>query len=406
MSNAAFPTSIESTVGPIPLVSKPTWPVTASEPEAPTMRTLHVVNGEHFSGAERVQSHLGRCLPQSGIAADFACVKPGTFADMLDEKSGQWGRGHRTPMKGRFDLRVAWQIRDLVNEHRYDLLHAHTPRTAMIAALAAKLTDVPWIYHVHSPASRDSTRGMVNRINAAIEKYSLRSADHLITVSNSLRDDCINGGTPADKITVVHNGVPGVRPPREIFPVIGGRWTVGMVALMRPRKGLEIALESLAQLRSEGHDVVLRCIGPFETEVYRNQIRQQIDELNLSNGIEWVGFTDDVPSELAKLDAMVLPSLFGEGLPMVVLEAMAAAVPVIATRVEGTPEAVTDGVEGLLAEPGDPRNLAHMIGQLITGQHDWHTMAEAAFARHARDFSDRAMALGVANVYGRISHSS
>ena len=108
--------------------------------------------------------------------------------------------------------------------------------------------------------------------------------------------------------------------------------------------------------------------------------------------IERVGFTNDVPAELARLDAMVLPSLFGEGLPMVVLEAMAAAVPVIATRVEGTPEAVTDGVEGLLAEPNDSDSLAAKIRELVSGQCDWQTMAEAAFSRHARDFSDRAMA--------------
>jgi glycosyltransferase involved in cell wall biosynthesis len=102
---------------------------------------------------------------------------------------------------------------------------------------------------------------------------------------------------------------------------------------------------------------------------------------------------------LAKLDAMVLPSLFGEGLPMVVLEAMAAALPVIATRVEGTPEAITHGVEGLLAEPRDPASLADAIRSMVTGGHDWSQMAEAACERHGRCFSDVAMAAGTAGVY-------
>ncbi len=87
---------------------------------------------------------------------------------------------------------------------------------------------------------------------------------------------------------------------------------------------------------------------------------------------------------------------------MVVLEAMAAALPVIATRVEGTPEAITNGVEGLLAEPRDPQSLAKAIESLMTGQHDWNQMSEAACARHARCFSDYAMAEGTAAVYRKL----
>ena len=99
---------------------------------------------------------------------------------------------------------------------------------------------------------------------------------------------------------------------------------------------------------------------------------------------------------------MVLPSLFGEGLPMVVLEAMAAAVPVIATRVEGTPEAVRHGVEGLLAEPRDAESLAEQIESLVSGRYDWETMAEAAAARHCEHFSDITMARATANMYRQL----
>ena len=363
---------------------------------------LHVVNGEHFSGAERVQSHLGRCLPRYGVKADFACVKPGKFFELLNEKESEWGTGWDIAMSNRFDLRSANDIRRLVKQQGYRLLHAHTPRTAMITSLAAKMTGLPWVYHVHSPASRDSNKPITNSVNAMIERLSLWGCSHLITVSESLRLDCISKGAKQDKVTVVHNGVPGIRPPRTATPTPGGRWTIGMVALMRARKGLEVVLDALAELESGGHDVVLRCIGPFETEEYENEINAKIESLGIGDRIERVGFTDDVPAELAKLDAMVLPSLYGEGLPMVVLEAMAAALPVIATRVEGTPEAVTDSVEGLLAEPRDPKSLATKIAELVTGQHDWQTMSEAAFTRHGKDFSDWAMARGTAAVYQKV----
>ena len=78
---------------------------------------------------------------------------------------------------------------------------------------------------------------------------------------------------------------------------------------------------------------------------------------------------------------------------------MAAALPVIATRVEGTPEAITHGVEGLLAEPRDSESLAAAIASLMTGEHDWEQMAEAAFQRHQRCFSDWAMAEEMAKIY-------
>lgn len=370
--------------------------------DARALRVLHVVNGEHFSGAERVQSHLGRCLPRQGVAADFVCLKPGKFFRSMVDRQGEWGTCFATPMRSRFDFRAVVQIRDLVRYQSYDLLHAHTPRSALVTSAASQLTGVPWIYHVHSPASRDSARPLANRLNAFVEKFSLPGCAHLITVSESLRLACVVQGFDDHRLTVVHNGVPKSQQLRTTLPSPGGRWTIGMVALMRPRKGLEVALHAIAGLRRRGHDVVLRCIGPFETPAYEATIDALIDQLQIRHGTERIGFTDNVPAELSKLDALVLPSLYGEGLPMVVLEAMAAALPVIATRVEGTPEAITHGVEGLLAEPQDPDSLASAIESLVTGRVDWHSMAAAAARRHASCFSDEAMAAATATVYRQV----
>ncbi|OYP37739.1 glycosyl transferase family 1 [Rhodopirellula sp. MGV] len=392
-----------------PIVVQPSASRTASiaddfsevEQAIDQVKVLHLVNGEHFSGAERVQSHLGRCLPECGVQADFVCLKPGKFAEILLQQHGKWGCCYEAPMAHRLDWRCVWNIRKLIRREQYQLLHAHTPRTAMIASMASCLTGVPWVYHVHSPAARDSANPIGNRINSIIENVSLIGCSHLITVSESLRLECMRQGADESNVTVVHNGVPAICPPRDHRPEVGGTWTIGMVALMRPRKGLEIVLDALSKLRDQV-DVRLRIIGPFETAEYEEVINDQIAHLQISSLIERVGFTNDVPAELAKLDAMVLPSLYGEGLPMVVLEAMAAGVPVIATRVEGTPEAITDGIEGLLAEPKDAASLAAKIEALVTGRHDWDQMSKAAFKRHARDFSDHAMAAGTAAVYRNV----
>jgi glycosyltransferase involved in cell wall biosynthesis len=102
------------------------------------------------------------------------------------------------------------------------------------------------------------------------------------------------------------------------------------------------------------------------------------------------------------MDLFVLPSLFGEGLPMVVLEAMAAGVPIVATRIAGIDEAIRDGIDGMLVNPGDPHELARAIAGVIDGHHAWRRLRASAFRRHAQHFSDRAMAAGVAAVYREV----
>ena len=177
---------------------------------------------------------------------------------------------------------------------------------------------------------------------------------------------------------------------------------MGTVALFRPRKGTEVLLEALAQLRAQGLPVRLRAVGGFETREYEREVKGLAESLGLADAIEWTGFTEEVDRELAEMDLFVLPSLFGEGLPMVVLEAMAAGVPVVATRVEGVPEAIRVGEDGLLAEPGDPGSLAQAIGRVVDGDVDWHALRTSALARHAEAFSERSMAAGVAGVYRRV----
>ncbi len=390
---------------PLAMESSPTSVATSQPPAAISLRTLHLVNGEHFSGAERVQSHLGRCLPQSGIQVDFACTKPGRFADAIDEANGDWGTAYRTAMKSRLDFSVVSRITKLVRHHQYELLHAHTPRSAMVASLVSRVVGVPWVYHVHSPAARDSAKRFGNWINATTERLSLRGCSHLITVSDSLRRELLANGHPPDRVTVVRNGVPGIRYERRSTPEVGSRWMFGMVALMRPRKGLEVALDAIASLREQGLDARLRCIGPFETDDYQRKIQSQIKSLGINAYVEQTGFKSNVPATLAQLDAMLLPSLYGEGLPMVVLEAMASALPVIATKVEGTPEAIRNGIDGLLAEPNSAASLAEKMSELMLGKVSWSELSESAFKRHADCFSDHAMASGVASVYGRVCPS-
>lgn len=362
-----------------------------------TVRVLHVINGEHFSGAERVQDLLAQCLPEAGYEVGFACVKPDKFDGARESESPIYD----VEMNSRFDLGAIRKLRQIVVDGDYKILHAHTPRSLMLASIVARWTRLPLIYHVHSPTSRDSTNKIRSLVNAAVETFSMGNAKRIITVSNSLRKHIQYLGFDFDQISVVPNGV-SLSNVRRSPDEPTGTWTIGTVALFRGRKGTEVLLDAIAELRSQGRDVRLRAVGPFETPEYEKQIMDQVERLGIGDAIDWVGFTKDVHSEFQQMDLFVLPSLFGEGLPMVVLEAMACGVPPIGTTVEGVPEAIKDGYNGLLAKPNDAEDLARVIAKVLDGEVSWLEMRTNAIERHAEQFSDQSMANGVAAVYDKI----
>jgi len=391
-------------------VVEPCPALPADRPAKPLPRTarrvLHVINGEVYGGAERALDLLAQRLGGLGIAVGFACLKPALFPVARRAQSAPL---YEVPMRGRWDLRPAVKIARLVREHGYEAVYAHTPRSALIASLVSRMTGVPFVYHVQSPAAQDSTRPVANFINAAVERLALRRAAALIAVSESLAARLRNAGYPDQQIAVVPNGSPARQslPPRK-RP--GDTWTLGMTALFRPRKGIEVLLRALAILKAQGLPVRLRAVGPFENSDYERQVKRLADELGISELIDWVGFTRDTDRELDRMDLFVLPSLFGEGTPLVLSEAMASGVPAVTTRVEGNPELIRDGRDGLVVEPGDTEGLARAIARVIRGEVDWQTLRRNALARHRERFSDRAMAAGVAAVYGRVlsrkSHGS
>ncbi len=363
------------------------------------IKVLHVINGEHYAGAERVQDLLAGQLGSLGYRVGLACVKPGRFPKLRQAADAPL---YELPMRGRFDLRPAGRLVRIIRREGYQLLHAHTPRTLLLATLASLVAGVPVVYHVHSPASRDSTRPLQNFVNAVIERFCMMFASAWIAVSQSLGRQAARLTGSGHKVFVVHNGVPCREATDRQGASAACRWTLGTVALFRPRKGTEVLLEALARLKAAGVAVKLRAVGGFESDDYQREILALADALGVAHLVEWVGFTRDVDAELERMDLFVLPSLFGEGLPMVVLEAMAAGVPVVATRVEGVPEAIRHGVDGLIAEPADAQSLAEAIGRIVAGAIDPEALRRQARERQREQFSDRSMARGVARVYRQV----
>ncbi|HKD36040.1 MAG TPA: glycosyltransferase [Pirellulales bacterium] len=362
-----------------------------------SVRVLHAINGEHFAGAERVQDLLALRLPEFGIETAFVCLKPDRFPAARRSITPLY----KLPMKGRFDLRPTWRLARIIREEGFSLLHTHTPRAALIGRIAARLAGIPMVHHVHGQTASEVGRRWMSWLNVRVERFSLGHAKAVIAVSESAGRYIANHGMAAERVRVVSNGVPSHERllPRARPRV---RWTLSTIALFRPRKGLETLLEALAQLRREKLSVRLRAIGSFESPDYEKSVRVLTARLGLDDFVEWAGFRSNVVEELLATDLLVFPSLLAEGLPMVIIEAMAAGTPIVGSRVDGVADAVRDGVDGLLCEPGNPAELASAIGRIVRGEVDWQDLRSNAWRRQREQFSDRGMAHRIAALYREI----
>jgi glycosyltransferase involved in cell wall biosynthesis len=358
-------------------------------------RVLHLINGEFYAGAERVQDLLALRLGHCGFEVSFACLKDGIFAA---RRQAQQAPLYPMPMRSRLDVALCLRLARLIQNQEFRLLHTHTPRTALIGRLVSLLTHRPMIHHVHSPAERDTEQGWRNVRNDLVENFSLRGAKRLIAVSGSLEERLRERGYPAARIRQIPNGVPVAERSRRRYQP-GQELTLGMIALYRPRKGIEVLLEAMSLVRTAGLHVRLHAVGPFETPEYERAVRARAEQLGLTRLITWAGFSADVNAEFRRMQLFVLPSLYGEGMPMVVLEAMAAGLPVVSTRVEGIPQVVRHGQDGLLAAPGDPVDLADALRRFLSGEVSAEAMGDSGWQRQREHFSDVSMAAAVAAVY-------
>lgn len=358
-------------------------------------RVLHVVNGEYYAGAERVQDLLGQHLPRSGCDVGFVCVKADQF---VKQRQCQSVPLEVASMRHPWDVAGVTEISRILRDGGYDIIHSHTPRSAWAASAAAKSNGCPFVHTLHDV----SLGGPANIARRAINAWTIslvRKADMVTTVSMSTADlaDRLQLGKRRRKIL---NGVPAARSGfRRIKPGTNAIWNLGTAALIRPCKGIEILVRGVAELRKRGCPVRSTIVGDFHTDAYRQDVMKLVADLGIGDGIKFVGFQNDVPTQLEKFDLFVIPSVGPEGLPMVLLESMAHGLPAIASAVAGIKEVVDEGVDGVLFSPGDAAELADKVELFLNGSFEYQTMAENARERHHREFSANQMASQFAKIY-------
>jgi glycosyltransferase involved in cell wall biosynthesis len=177
-------------------------------------------------------------------------------------------------------------------------------------------------------------------------------------------------GLPRRKIRVIHNGCdlerfqPGKVSPHRLRARLGFHDTdliMVVVGRLEPQKGHRVLLEALPTVVQQHPRARLVCVGEG---ALRDELEAEAERRGLSSVVRFVGYQDNVPEWMALADVFVLPSLF-EGLPLVVIEALAAERAVVATAVDGTPEIIVDGRTGLTVPPGDARALAVALDRVL-----------------------------------------
>jgi glycosyltransferase involved in cell wall biosynthesis len=276
-----------------------------------------------------------------------------------------------------------------------DLVHAHghVYLSSYLAAKIAKKHNKPFILTQHNTfINYQSWLNMLEYLNdLAIGKAVLKIADRIIVVSKKTREYIFKLGADKSKTSVIYNGVdinyfkPVNRgASREKLGLPKNRKIILSVRRLVYKNGLDTLIESVPSVARYHPDTLFVFVGKGPS---RKLIEDRIKELGIQDNIRLAGFVPDelLPTYYGAADYFVLPSASGEGLPLVLLEAMACGLPVLATKVGGTPEIVKHMKTGVLVPPRNPEAIAKAMSKLLSKKELGLAVGEEA----RRDIEDR-----------------
>lgn len=356
------------------------------------IRVLWLTKGLGLGGAERLLTLMAPGLDPERFDVEVAYLLP--WKDAFVPAVREAGLPvHCLAAARTMDARWVWRLRTLLHQGAFDIVHTHSP----IPAAAARLLAPARAQLVHTEHNvweryRPPTR-WVNALTFRRNSIVYGVSDD---VTASIRLPGWLPGRMPSVTTLLHGveadnaprGPAARRSARQLLELSPDAPVVGSVANFTPKKDQATLLAAIDLLRRQHPGVVLCLIGSGPLE---GELRTRATQLGLDANVRFLGSRDDVPALLPAFDAFTLSSRF-EGLPISMLEAMAAEVPCVATRVGGIPEAITDGVDGRLVAVGDPAALARALGQVLAAEDERQRLAAAGRRRVREDFSiDRAV---------------
>lgn len=297
------------------------------------------------------------------------------------------------------DPACARQIAEILRANRIQVAHSHEFSMGVYGAVAARRAGVRHIITMHG-GRYYAERG---RRRAAL-RWAVRRSDALVAVSEATaRDLRATLRLAGDQVVVVHNGIPfreGQRASlRDELGLSADELLLVAVGNLYPVKGHAVLLRALGELHRSGAAANVRwrlaIAGRGEEE---ENLRALVAEEGIADRVVLLGFRKDVPDILAAADVFVMPSL-SEGLPLALVEAMAAALPIVVSDVGGVSEVAAAGREAILVPPGDVARLAEGVATLLHDHAARAALGAAARERAVRDFSVSTMCEAYERLY-------
>ena len=307
------------------------------------------------------------------------------------------------------DFRTLRRVAELCREHDVRIWHGHDYKSNLFGVLLARLCDLRLVTTVHGWVKHTEKTPLY----FAVDRFAMRRYEEVIAVSQDLYDASLAAGVAPERLSLIENAIdtdefrrarpPAASPLRAggaaaVSATPPGRLVVGAVGRLSEEKGFELLVRAVEDLVDEGLDLELWIAGEGDREA---SLREQTSRSRHAARIRVLGYRTDVRELFEAFDLFALSSL-REGLPNVVLEAMAMEVPVVATRCGGMEAFARDGEDALLVEAGSVEALHRGLGRALRDPGLRARLAAAARARVERELGFARRMERVAEVYDRL----
>lgn len=373
-------------------------------------KILFVITKSNWGGAQRYVFDLARSLPanewQVAVVLGGTGL-PGTGGGRLEQELRH--KDIRTlfvPSFMRdFSLGAEWRtfkhLYNLFATEQPDIVHLNSSKAGGLGAVAARMAGVPMVVFTVHGAPWQEDRGVLARGVIALASWvTFLFCHRVIVISQDAFERVRTFPFCSRKVRLVHNGIEPLQflpkeAAREMLHVDTPLPVLGAVGELVWNKGYHVLLRAVGALKRRGIPVYVCIVGDGEE---RKFIQTLLQEEDIEDRVHLAGFVPDAYKILKAFDMFVLPSV-KEGLPYVLIEAGQAALPVIASRVGGTPDLVTDNVSGLLCPPKDHTKLADRLAELIENAALRQKLGAALHERTTKEFSLQKMAAQTIAIY-------
>jgi glycosyltransferase involved in cell wall biosynthesis len=365
-----------------------------------------------FYGAEQVILTLARELTNLGCTIHIVCINntKNPHLELLEEAKIANLSAFAVDCRGFFDHRTVKSIREIIRSMGIDVIHCHDYKTCVLGLSAASGLKVGKLATNHL-----WTHAMLRLyIYATIEGILYNGFDKVVAVSEDIEKECRPFILRKDKLTVIPNGI-DLRPfaldnkgnerrsTRAQLGFAEHDLVIGNIARLSIEKDQALLLHAFKMLTglstNRSFKLLIAGDGPEE-----HNLKKLARELGVHSQCLFAGFRKDIPQLLNCLDVYVQSSR-REGLPMIILEAMAAQIAIVSTRAGGISRVITDGEHGRLVDIGDADQLARVLDELSSSPDDRKKLAERARHQVEQQFSATAMAGRYMAIYREITEN-